>query len=100
MDAEVNNNFFSASISSDGSTVLVGAQGDDEGINTDQGSACVYFKPGGGWAGATEDVKLFASECDANDNFGYAVSVSSDGSPMIIGAFKDLNWPGKAYAFE
>lgn len=99
-DAEALNGFRYTAITPDGSKILVGAMGDDEPLNADKGSVCVYFKPGGSWVNATEDEKLFAPDGNTDDHFGISVSTSFNGSTMLCGAYQDSNWPGKAYVFE
>jgi len=73
-------------ISSDGTTIVAGARGAQVGANAGQGTAYVFEKPGGGWATtSTFTAKLTASDGAAGDGFG-VVSISSDGSTIIIGA--------------
>ncbi len=65
-------------------TVVVGARGDDLGTNPDQGSAYVFVKPAGGWAGSLpESAKLTASDGEAGDNFGFNVAASRD--TVVVG---------------
>ena len=45
------NDFFGASVAVDGDTVVVGAFNDDVGSGPGQGSAYVFVRPVGGWAG-------------------------------------------------
>ncbi|MBI4516452.1 MAG: FG-GAP repeat protein [Deltaproteobacteria bacterium] len=52
--------FFGVSVAISGDTVVVGAIWDDIGANSDQGSAYVFVKPGGGWADMTQTAKLTA----------------------------------------
>ncbi len=82
----------SVSVSSDGSVIVVGSYPDDPG------SAYVFVKPVGGWADKTEDAKLTASDGETGDYFGVGVSVSSDGSVIVVGDFSDDFW-GSAYLF-
>ncbi len=93
---------FGASVAVDGDTVVVGAHGDDIGTNSNQGSAYVFVKPPGGWAGAlTEQAKLTASDGAASDDLGFSVAVSGD--TVAVGApFDDIgsnNLQGSAYVF-
>jgi hypothetical protein len=82
---------FSVSLSSDGSTVAIGAIGNDgDGTNgaVDSGHVRVYKFNGVSWGqlGADIDGELagrFSSEGDAS---GFSVSLSSDGSTVAIGA--------------
>ena len=89
----------SVALSSDGSTALVGADGDgDKG--SDSGSAYVFTRSGSTW---TEQAKLLASDGAAGDYFGYSVSLSSDGSTALVGANGDDDKgsdSGSAYLFD
>jgi len=76
---------YSASVNSDGSTVVAGAlNANDAGSH--RGAAYVYVKPGGGWANGTQTAKLTASDGADNDHLGTSVSMSSDGSTIVTGA--------------
>ena len=70
----------SVSISEDGNTVVVGSP--DDGA----GSAYVFTKPDAGWANAAGTIKLTASDGAAEDGFGSWVSLSGDGSAIVVGA--------------
>ena len=72
--------YFGHSMSVDGRTMIVSAPGDDD----DRGSAYVFAYDGETW---TEMVKLTASDGEANDDFGYSVSVS--GNTIVAGAHGD-----------
>ena len=74
------------SASVDGTTVVIGADFDDD-AGAGSGSAYVFVKPGSGWETATETAKLTSSDAAAGDRFGYAVAVA--GTTMTIGAFHD-----------
>ncbi|MDC7126848.1 MAG: hypothetical protein PQJ46_14850 [Spirochaetales bacterium] len=79
-DGEADDEYgFSVSLSADGKTALVGARKDDS-----KGSAYVYSLNGGLW---TQTAKLTASDGVENDLFGCSVSISSDGTTALIGAF-------------
>jgi len=64
-----------------GTTIVVGAPGDDEG-----GAVYVY-----GWSSSanlyTQQQKLFgiADTCSSYNNFGYALSLSEDGQTLVVG---------------
>ena len=93
---------FGFSVAVSGDTVVVGAFGDDIGANTSQGSAYVFVRPAGGWAGAlAENAKLTASDGVAFDDFGVSVAVSGD--TVVVGAlFNDVGnniGQGSAYVF-
>ncbi len=78
---------FGWSVAISGDTVLVGALFDDISINTDQGSAYVFVKPGGGWVDMTQTAKLTASDGALGDSFGWSVAIS--GTTIVVGAYTD-----------
>lgn len=96
-DRAVNDYFgISAGIAND--VAIVGAWGNDIGLNTDQGSAYVFVKPSGGWSGSlTETTKLTALHGSANDAFG--ISVAAQSNLLAVGAVGDDNGKGSAYLF-
>jgi hypothetical protein len=72
----------SVSVSGDGYGWLIGNPNDDVNGSSDQGSAAGYYNRYYGWI-----VKqlLTAENAAANDSFGHAVSVSTDGRTALIG---------------
>lgn len=99
-DAGPNELFGSAvSLSSDGSTAIVGAPYKTESGQSNAGAVYVFTKSGGSW---TQTQKLTAAD-GTYDEFGYAVSLSSDGSTILVGApFKQVNGlasAGAAYIY-
>jgi hypothetical protein len=68
----------SASISSDGTTVAIGSPYSGTG-----GAVYVFTGSGATW---TQQAKLVASDTASNDQFGNQVSISSDGSTLLIAA--------------
>ncbi len=85
--------YFGHSMSVDGRTMIVSAPGDGD----DRGSVYVFAYDGGMWA---ETAKLTASDGEANDDFGYSVSVS--GNTIVAGAHGDDDngrSSGSAYVF-
>ena len=84
-------------LSSDSSTALIGAGGDD-GL---KGSACVFTRAADGtWS---QQAKLTAADGAADDQFGNALSLSSDGGVALIGAVGDDDSgsaSGSAYVFR
>jgi len=92
----------SASLSSDGSTALVGAYyNDTAGQNA---GAAYVFEKGLGWTStsASEATARFTGGAD-NDFFGYAVTLSSEGSTALVGAYYNDTAgqnAGAAYVFE
>ena len=107
---------FGYSVAVDGDTVVVGAPWDDDnGLYS--GSAYLFTKPSsGGWATATETVKLTPSDgtgADVSygsggawfqsygDRFGNSVAV--DGDTVVVGAIGDHDngpYTGSAYVYE
>ncbi|MDI9319480.1 MAG: hypothetical protein QM530_03300, partial [Phycisphaerales bacterium] len=83
----------SLSLSSDGTTLAVGAlyeDGSGKGINpasndsaTNAGAVYIYTRSGSTWS-FTDYIK--ASNTGADDEFGRSVSLSSDGSTLAVGA--------------
>jgi hypothetical protein len=83
---------YSVSLSSGGTTALIGAWGHTVGSNFQQGSAYIFTESGGSW---TQEAELTASDGAAGDGFGTSVSLSSDGSRVLVGA----GVQGAAYVF-
>ena len=89
---------YSVSISADGTTALIGAYADDD-KGSNSGSAYVFKYNGTSWS---QQSKLTASDGAASDNFGSSVSISSDGTTALIGAYFDDDKgadSGSAYVF-
>jgi hypothetical protein len=79
-----------------GDTVVVGAQGDDDG-GADAGAAYVFVRSGTTWTG---QAKLRASDAAAGDRFGVSVGVAGD--TAVVGADLDDGVganSGAAYVF-
>ncbi len=76
--------YFGHSVAVDGDTVVVGADLDNVGASTDQGSAYVYVRSGGVW---TQQKKLTAPDGAYDDRFGTSVAVSGD--TAVVGAVRD-----------
>lgn len=83
------------SVSIDGNYAIVGTPFSNEGSNTQQGAAYIYFNNGNTWI---EQERITASDGDWEDSFGYAVSI--DGDYAMIGAAGDGNFQGSAYIFH
>ena len=75
--------YFGISVAIDGTTVVVGAYGDDDG-GSKSGSAYVFRTSDGG-ATYGQVAKLTAADGAANDGFGGSVAV--DGDTIVIGAW-------------
>ena len=73
------NSGWSVALSSDGSIVAIGAPG---GISSYAGRVRIFEYSGGSWSQLGSDIDGEA----ADDNSGYSVSLSSDGSIVAIGA--------------
>jgi hypothetical protein len=82
---------FGRGVAISGDTVVVGADGDDIGANTDQGSAYVFVRSGATWS---QQQKLVATDGVTRDNFGFSVAIS--GETIVVGAYQDK---GAAYVF-
>ncbi len=92
------NGFFGQSVTIDGNTVAIGANGEGEnGVATFAGTTYVFTFDGTNW---TETAKLTASDGDAYDHFGYSVDI--EGHNVLIGAQGDDDLgdsSGAAYIF-
>ncbi len=93
---------FGISVSVSGDAVVIGAPGDNIGLNSDQGSAHVFERNQGG-ADNWGLVKMITDTVGAaDDRFGSAVSISGD--TVIVGAPGDdlgsNSNQGSAYVFE
>ena len=88
-EASIDLSGWSVSISSDGSVVAIGATGND-GNDTDSGHVRVYAWNGTAWVQRGLDIDGEA----ADDNSGFSVSISSDGSVVAIGAYGNNGYNG------
>lgn len=73
---------FGRAVAISGDTVVVGADLDNIGATSDQGSAYVFVRSGTTWV---EQQKLTASDGAAGDFFGISVAIS--GETIVLGAF-------------
>jgi hypothetical protein len=91
--------FFGNAIATDGSNIVIGADGALIGDNYTQGAAYVFKNAGGAWI---EQAKLVADDGAAFDNFGRSVAIS--GSTILAGApyvVIDGNaYEGAVYVFD
>ncbi len=89
----------SIALSSDGSTMAVGAFGESSGatgINGNQadhsapdaGAVYVFTAVNGAWA---QQAYLKASDTLANADFGHALALSADGNTLAVGAFSEAS---------
>ena len=103
-DGRLHANFgYSISTSAAGSTIVIGAPWDMVG-DIVQAAAYVFVKPSTGWTTtSTFTAKLTASDGAPFDQFGYAVSISRDGSTIVVGArlatIGTNQYQGAAYVF-
>jgi hypothetical protein len=85
---------YSVSLSSDGTRLVVGAHNEDSSAtgvggnhanNTavNSGAVYVFSRSGSTW---TQEAYVKASNTEANDWFGYSVSLSADGTRLAVGA--------------
>ncbi len=84
---------FGSAVSVSGDTLVVGAQGDDDGV-PDSGSAYVFRRVGGEWF---EGARMMASDYARSWRFGSAVWV--EGRTALIGA-PGADPGGAAYVFD
>ncbi|MCG3162016.1 MAG: hypothetical protein JMDDDDMK_03244 [Acidobacteria bacterium] len=90
---------FGGAVAISGDTLVVGAGGDDIGMNADQGSAYVFTRSGASQPVWTFQQKLVAANTDglANDNFGASVAVDAD--TVAVGATGVNGGRGAVYVF-
>ena len=98
-DAQSIDNFgVSVSISSDGSSVIVGANTEDT-TATDAGSAYIFTRSGTSWS---QQAKIQASDAEGGDHFGFSVSMSDNGNYVIVGSPQEGSvayFAGASYIF-
>ena len=73
------------SMSRDGSTLVIGAPATDVGVSN-SGRAYVYTQTAGVWNLVKE---LYASDAEVGDYFGVGISISSDGSVIVVGSERE-----------
>jgi len=81
----------SLALSADGTTLAVGAPGEDSGSSSDQksntadnsGAVYVFSRSAGSWS---QVAYVKASRPAAGDSFGSSVALSGDGSMLVVGA--------------
>ena len=89
----------SVSMNSNGTKIIVGADSNETAGNN-SGKVYIYTYSGGSWG---SEVMLQSDDIQASDHFGYRVSMSSDGTKVLVGArYEDPNNisnAGSAYVF-
>ena len=89
----------SVKVSDDGSTMVVGAHGEDD-KGSAAGAVYIYSWDGSNWTG---EEKLTASDGAANDYFGWTVDISEDGNTILVSAYGDDDKgsnAGSAYIYK
>jgi hypothetical protein len=82
---------YSIALSSDGNTCAVGVPYEDNSGGTEAGCAYIFTRSGSTW---TQQGRLQASDAATSDQFGYSITLSSDGNTCAIGAYADDNSGG------
>ena len=88
---------WSVALSGDGARLAVGALGEDSSARgldgaesdegaTDSGAVYVFARDSAGWA---QEAYVKASNTGALDGFGAAVSLSRDGTRLVVGAYRE-----------
>lgn len=90
----------SVSITPDGTRLVVGAYSANIGTFSGCGSAYIFSRSGVTWS---QESEILASDPNNTDYFGRSVSISSDGSRVVIGAYDKTGsagvYQGAAYIF-
>ena len=90
---------YTVAINSDGTYAVVGTPYQDTG-GTDTGAAYIYARSGSSWS---QQAKIQSSDVQADDGFGWSVSISGDGGHVMVGALKEdttASDAGSAYIFK
>ena len=83
-------------ISSDGNTLMVGAQNDDPSGNS-TGAVYIFVRSGSTW---TQQQKIKAPSGDQPIFFGNSGGISSDGNTIVVGSYYTPNWgAGVVYVY-
>ena len=83
-------------ISSDGNTAVVGAYAEDTGFDN-AGAVYIFTRTGTTW---TERDMIQPSDVAINDRFGEDLSISPDGTTIIVGTPNKNSAAGAAYIFN
>ncbi len=90
----------SVSMSADGNTALIGAYLESDSGLVFNGAVYVFIRIGNTW---TQQAKLFASDRQTIDEFGFSVALTPDGNMALIGADNKsdngIGASGAAYVF-
>ena len=85
----------SVSLSSNGATAVIGAYADST-LDEIHGAAYVFTRTSTSW---TQHTKLASTDLAEHDYFGNAVSISPNGSEILIGAYNKDQGTGAGYVF-
>jgi hypothetical protein len=88
---------YSASLSADGNTAIVGGPGDNSDGTIGVGAAWVWTRSGGVWT--QQGPKLVGAGASGNANQGISVSLSADGNTAIVGGSQDNAHTGAAWVW-
>jgi len=75
---------YSVAISGNNNTMIIGAAGDDQDVESFNGAAYIYEFSNSGW---NQQTKLLASDIQGFAAFGCSVDISQDGNTVAVGAF-------------
>jgi hypothetical protein len=93
----------SVALASEGGTALIGAAADRFGVHAGVGAAWVFTRAGEQWtqqgAKLTGSGEIGEGESSGKGEFGYAVSLASDGNTALIGGPNDNFSVGAAWVF-
>ena len=94
----------SISLSSDGNTLVVGANG-DYGSGADRGAAYIFIRSGNTWTlqETLDDSFIGLDILENSDWFGTSTSLSTDGNILVVGANGDYGsgiYRGAVYVFD
>jgi len=83
------NDFFGSAVAISGDYIIVGAYAEDEDANglnnaSSSGAAYLFSRSGNTWS---QQQKITAADREANDYFGYAVSINGDYA--VVGAYQE-----------
>ena len=92
----------SVATSADGKTIVVGAYSDEIGATSDTGIVYVFDRVGNSFNQVGILTGFYAT--DANDGFGWSVSISADGKTIVVGDPQDetgaIQSTGVVYVFN
>ena len=87
---------YSVSISTDANYIAVGARQEFANSSSNGGAVYIYTRSGSTW---TQQARLVGSTVSTDYRFGSSVSINSDGTYLLVGAYtKNFN-VGTAYVF-